>query len=48
MKFFASVVETASFTTAADTLGTSKSVVSRALQNLEKHLGVRLLPRTTT
>jgi DNA-binding transcriptional LysR family regulator len=47
IKLFASVVETESFTAAADTLGTSKSVVSRAVQGLEQDLGVRLLQRTT-
>ena len=44
---FATVVETESFTAAADTLGTSKSVVSRAIQGLEQELGIRLLERTT-
>jgi DNA-binding transcriptional LysR family regulator len=47
IKAFASVVETESFTAAADALGTSKSAVSRALQSLEKDLGVRLMQRTT-
>ncbi len=47
VKAFASIVETGSFTGAADALGTSKSVVSRALQGLEEDLGVRLLQRTT-
>jgi hypothetical protein len=40
IKAFASIVETGSFTAAADALGTSKSVVSRALQGLEQDLGV--------
>lgn len=41
------VVQTGSFTRAADQLGTQKATVSRTLSQLEARLGVRLLERTT-
>lgn len=44
---FTRVVECASFTRAADTLGLPRSSVSAAIQNLENLVGVRLLHRTT-
>ena len=44
---FAAVVEEGSFTAAAEVLGVSKSVVSKQISHLEKHLGVQLLQRTT-
>ncbi len=44
---FTRVVECASFTRAADTLGLPRSSVSAAIQNLESLVGVRLLHRTT-
>jgi DNA-binding transcriptional LysR family regulator len=43
----ASVVESGSFTRAADALGLSASGVSRAVSRLESRVGVRLLDRTT-
>jgi DNA-binding transcriptional LysR family regulator len=47
MAMFARVVETASFTAAADALGVSKSAVSKRVAALEERLGARLLHRTT-
>lgn len=47
MAFFARVVEARSFSTAARTLGVSKSAVSARVARLEESLGVRLLHRTT-
>lgn len=44
---FAKVVETRSFTGAAEQLGLPKSTVSRKLAQLEERLGVRLVQRTT-
>src|SRR3979411_2788966 len=42
---FVAVAEHASFTRAAEQLGTSKSNVGKAVQRLEAQLGTRLLPR---
>ncbi len=47
IKSFARVVETASFTKAADSMDMPKASVSKLVQELEAHLGVRLLQRTT-
>ncbi len=47
MKVFARVVETNSFTRAADTLQIPKASATIILQQLEAHLKVRLLHRTT-
>lgn len=44
---FVQVVSRGSFTAAADTLGLSKSVVSKYVTRLEDRLGARLLNRTT-
>lgn len=47
MMTFAKVVETRSFSAAAQELRTSKSLVSKQVSNLESALGVKLLNRTT-
>lgn len=47
MQAFARVVETGSFTRAADTLQTSRTRVTQLVQQLESHLQVKLLNRTT-
>jgi DNA-binding transcriptional LysR family regulator len=44
---FIAVVDTGSFTAAADRLGSAKSAVSRRVSALERRLGVQLLHRTT-
>jgi DNA-binding transcriptional LysR family regulator len=44
---FVAVAESASFTRAAEKLGTSKSNVGKAVQRLEGRLGTRRLQRTT-
>lgn len=44
---FVQVVESGSFTAAAERLGISKSVVSKQVSRLEERLGARLLNRTT-
>jgi DNA-binding transcriptional LysR family regulator len=41
------VVELGSFTAAADAMGISHTIVSRQIRQLEEHLGVQLLNRTT-
>jgi LysR family transcriptional regulator, regulator for bpeEF and oprC len=46
-RIFARVVETASFTRAADTLKMPRSTISTAIQELEARVGTRLLARTT-
>lgn len=47
LQAFVAVVETGSFTAAADRLDTAKSAVSRRIAALEKRVGVQLLRRTT-
>lgn len=44
---FTQVVDCGSFTQAAESLGMTKSTVSRKLAELEQHLGVRLITRST-
>jgi DNA-binding transcriptional LysR family regulator len=47
MRVFTTVVDKASFTSAAENLGMAKSTVSRQVSELETRLGARLLYRTT-
>lgn len=47
MSTFLRVVETGSFTKAATSLGVSRATVSVSIQQIEEHLGARLLHRTT-
>src|SRR5258708_28389634 len=47
LQAFGRVVELGGFTKASDSLQMSKTSVSDLVQSLEKHLGVRLLQRTT-
>lgn len=47
LKTFARVVQTGSFTRAADSLDSHKAHVSRVVSELERELGVRLLERST-
>ncbi len=46
-RMFVAVVETGSFTAAAERLGTSSGQASKLISRLENELGVRLLSRTT-
>lgn len=47
METFVRIARTGSLTRAADQLGMSRALVSKHLQRLEAHLGVRLFNRTT-
>jgi DNA-binding transcriptional LysR family regulator len=47
MRTYAAVVSTGSFTAAAERLGISRALTSKYVGQLEDHLGVRLLNRTT-
>jgi len=47
IRAFARVVETGNFTRAADSLSMPNATLSKLVQQLEAHLGIRLLQRTT-
>ena len=47
LRIFTRVVEAESFTAAAEKLGLSRALVSKAVIELERSLGARLLERTT-
>lgn len=47
LRTFTAIVDTGSFTAAAERLALSRAVTSRHIADLEAHLGVRLLHRTT-
>ncbi|TIW80969.1 MAG: LysR family transcriptional regulator, partial [Mesorhizobium sp.] len=47
MRLFVRVVERHNFTAAAADLGLPRSTATEAIQQLEEHLGARLLDRTT-
>jgi DNA-binding transcriptional LysR family regulator len=47
IRSFARVVETGGFTRAADSLQMPNATLSKQIQQLERHLGVKLLERTT-
>ncbi len=47
LQTFIRVVDAGSFTLAAERMNTAKSMISRRISDLEAHLGVRLLNRTT-
>src|SRR5258708_34277215 len=47
MRVFATVVDAGSFASAADKLELSRGMTSRYVKQIESHLGVRLLNRTT-
>ena len=47
MRTYLAVVQTGSFTRAADHLNISKALTSKYVNQLEEHLGLRLLQRTT-
>lgn len=47
MKVFVRVVEHGAFARAADDLGVSRATVTDAVAQLERHLGIRLINRTT-
>lgn len=47
MRAFVTVVSEGAFTRAADRLDMSPQLVSKYVSQLEEHLGVRLLNRTT-
>lgn len=47
LKVFQQIVECASFTRAAESLGISTAMASKHLHHLEKHLGIRLMQRNS-
>lgn len=47
LRVFVRIAESGTFSKAADTLGIPKPTVTKLVQDLEKHLGIRLLQRTT-
>jgi LysR family transcriptional regulator, regulator for bpeEF and oprC len=47
MRNFVAVVETGGFSRAAKKLAVANATITESIKNLEKHLGVRLLDRTT-
>jgi LysR family transcriptional regulator for bpeEF and oprC len=47
MQAFTRVVDVGSFARAAESLDLPKATLTRLIQNLETHLGVKLLHRTT-
>ena len=47
LKIFAQIVESGSFTRAAECLGISTAMASKHLNHLEKHLGIRLMQRNS-
>ena len=47
IRTFQRIVETRSFTKAAAHLGLPRSTVSKSLKELEEHLGIKLIHRTT-
>lgn len=47
MRAFVAVVDSGGFSRAAQKLGLANASITEAIQNLEKHLGVQLLNRTT-
>ena len=47
LEAFVSVVDSHSFSAAADKLGVAKSSLSKRVSELEKRLGVQLIQRTT-
>jgi DNA-binding transcriptional LysR family regulator len=47
LAYFAAVVDSGSFTRAAERLGITKAVVSQQVAQLERDLGTSLLVRTT-
>ena len=47
MEVFVRVVDTGAFTRAAEVLHMPKATVTTLIQNLETHLGTKLLNRTT-